>query len=651
MSSLRQNLMDTAYLNAFNDAFDSQLLAREIHIAIEQKVSHDDISAADAGYYFNGVYKEFYEKLKEVLSQNIFTVNGLEKDLMANCNRAYFLIKKDAKAKMIEEAQDNGALFSNSFSNTKIEGANGQLYASDGLDNYIDALNIIFTSINHLPRVKIKEKVNDEKLLNALLTINYFSVQASTYKTCYDELVWQNRRAEIGNEAIYIIPIDKNLEEITNIGKITIDQAIVNVLIQITSSIRSSNKIKEAWNLAYRENRKKVSLKNAFVNNGYVRYFLQDEYSQNHINFDIELNASIAVYYEFILDAILPSAAGLAIRDVTLLYAELVELIHMLEDNQIELSNSISYEILYTFPFRIKKNHLKNYLHQKTHYSIDQINAFVKLLIHEKGRFNFWKKPFVQRGADLLFSMLPLTGSRILYIVDEWLKVGGYSLKARGDLFEEYIKSKLAEGMGRKKYFCNILKQKKFKVSNKEYEEIDLIAEFKHCLLICEVKCIRYPLEARDKHNAYATVIKASLQLNKKIEFLQKNSQHFTKLIPGLGVKPIVKAIITNYPLFSGLAIDGIPVSDATFLDSYVTKGKARRGFSFIDSEGKRDYMDSEEVIYYNNEDEFSKNLPHFLAHPVFVEFAKDFCSWHMSNPISDVFTEFVNINFSMPKA
>ncbi|HET9503045.1 MAG TPA: hypothetical protein VFO93_05865 [Hymenobacter sp.] len=267
------------------------------------------------------------------------------------------------------------------------------------------------------------------------------------------------------------------------------------------------------------------------------------------------------------------------------------------------------------------------------------------LLTHQgDGRVNFWSKPFVKRHDDLLFALLPITGSHILYLVDEWLKAGGVSLDARGPLFERYLRQQVIEDMRQRGFFCHD-HSGIITLSNGKFEEIDLLLEFRHCLLLAEIKCIGYPLEARDKYNAHKRVAQAANQVNRKANFISANQP---ALIASLPSKPLVKVVLTNYPLLSGLVVAGVPVTDAPFLHHYIADGSSRQGLTSIDAQGNRDYSKSKLIRYYEDELTFCQNLRHYLAHPVFVESTRQYCSWRVANTVADLFVEFASVDFSV---
>jgi hypothetical protein len=244
---------------------------------------------------------------------------------------------------------------------------------------------------------------------------------------------------------------------------------------------------------------------------------------------------------------------------------------------------------------------------------------------------------------------MPITVANTLYIIDEWLTAGGYSLDNRGPIFEKHLKNELQEAMHKKDFLCKIHPNSVLRISDKVKEEIDLIAEFSDCILVAEIKCIGYPTEARDQYNAVKRYTEGANQLNRKVKFLEKYKEIFNKDIPGLAYKPIVKAVIANYPLLNGYSMEDVPCLDINSLMHYINEGAIDKGLVKIDSYDRIDTSNAQRVVYYKDEKEFCQNLNKHLSEPVSVNSLKELCSWEMieltgKNFSPSVFVESIKI-------
>lgn len=164
--------------------------------------------------------------------------------------------------------------------------------------------------------------------------------------------------------------------------------------------------------------------------------------------------------------------------------------------------------------------------------------------------------------------------------------------------------------------------------TEKGKQEIDLVWETKNCIVIGECKCIRYPFASRDIYNSTKIINKAVEQVKIKSQFLEDNKKSFTKLNLQ---KKIVRVVITNYPLYTGIIIDGVPVIDFRILESYIQLGYNGQGIS-----QSGNMRELNKTYFYNNEDEFSENIEKYLIKPDVVETLKEYFTTSYRN--MDVF-------------
>lgn len=244
---------------------------------------------------------------------------------------------------------------------------------------------------------------------------------------------------------------------------------------------------------------------------------------------------------------------------------------------------------------------------------IEKITGYDKSLILEKlklfendGTKSFWSKPLFKNGGWIYIAVHSLHSTMPVYLIDEWLKQlfkGDYDTK--GTLFENSLKHEIKRLCNEKKFFTNVLKQKKFSYKDengkKHEEEIDFIWESKNCIVIGEVKCIDYPFTSRIANNHFQVLEKATAQIKRKKEFFEKHKELFD--IKDFN-KPIVPCVILNYPCYSGLKIDDVPVVDIGLFQNYISVGGL--GNCAMGLYEETTYIREK---YYNNEDEFSNNI------------------------------------------
>jgi len=138
-------------------------------------------------------------------------------------------------------------------------------------------------------------------------------------------------------------------------------------------------------------------------------------------------------------------------------------------------------------------------------------------------------------------------------------------------------------------------------------------------VVIAEVKCIRYPMEMRDYYNNYNRLKIGSQQVVRKSAYLEKHAEEFKKDIGDIKGKTIIKLVITNYPIFAGCSLDGIPVIDFHWLEGFVTHNKLIHYLS--KNEGGRLVNEPQNALtLYNNETEFCANFEQQMRSPAIIE-------------------------------
>ncbi len=256
----------------------------------------------------------------------------------------------------------------------------------------------------------------------------------------------------------------------------------------------------------------------------------------------------------------------------------------------------------------------------KTTFSKNQIKQFINLLTYSGGRYDLWKTPFIKTDDYYIISLLNIVDANILYLVDVWLNLGGYSLEDRGVLFENYIKQDLSSELRTKKFQYKIPKTNKFKNSKKQTEEIDIIINTKHTVIFGEIKCITYPLEPRDYSNALKRIQRGVKQIIRKTNFVLDNEEDFKSIIGEYRGKEIVKLVITNYPFFTSIMFDNVVIVDYYLLKAYVKAGQlVKMKIDFRDDTIKTSEFKKTEV-FYTNEDQFSKNIRKYMENPPAVK-------------------------------
>ena len=307
------------------------------------------------------------------------------------------------------------------------------------------------------------------------------------------------------------------------------------------------------------------------------------------------------------------------IRSISKIYTSLHYLLKKVTD--LNLLNTNSNDCYNNFLYKIKGKDLYKYIEKITkETNISKIQEILNILIHENRR-SFWEAPILQVGNYYYFSAYSLLQTNVLYLIDSWLELKyPKEIDKKGIWFEDLIYEEIDNAYNRNQFFSNRVHQKTFKIDNGEKEEVDLVWETKNNILLAEVKCIDFPFTHRKTNNAFQVLEKASKQIIRKEKFLVTNKNKLP-LFPQ-GNKKILKCIITNYPFYSGLKINNIPIIDIGMFLNYIKEGKS----GIIKYQNGQNSGIVKESKYYNNEDEFSNNLEQLIEDSPFLKtFEKQF--------------------------
>jgi len=126
---------------------------------------------------------------------------------------------------------------------------------------------------------------------------------------------------------------------------------------------------------------------------------------------------------------------------------------------------------------------------------------------------------------------------------------------------------------------------------------------------------------------------------------------HLVRRSPGLATKPLVHMVITSLPLFSGLVVAGVPVTDAASLLHYFKEEGCWRGLSEVDAQGHLHRAQSKWMDYCTDELSFYQYLLQYLAQPVFATTMRPFCRWHVAHPGANLLTEYVTLEYGINPA
>lgn len=622
-SPLRKLLKDKLELNPFNDKFQKDSYLDFIFKNLKyEEVEKDKLKdALKILPSLNDYFKAYYQYLGENFKNSNIHYAELVDLIFTTLNRNFLIITKQ----MWQKDKDKKEVNQKDFFSYKIDTLDqsiGKVEAASALESDIDALNYVVNFLryfneNQITITKDKKAIHPIEISKRIaLSSNYFNI----LKNIYDESIWNMGYWKINENLprtkINVIFEDTELLIHNKVGLLRLQRNIsTNFFFAINEVEKNShygNFITNAIKLKLKAKR----IKFVSISNGKIQYRLAKGFGKKELYMELKNSTAYITYYNFLENINFESLQNLSLGDLLKLFSLLQELIGKV--TILEFDDSIySLPDLNKFPIKIEHEVLVNYFLERSTFSKAQVLIFINLISFKFGeRINLWDRPLVHYNGCHYINYLPITSPIILNLMDIWIENGGFDLDIRGKYLEKYLQEEFGNLLTRKGYYNYILKRSKLFNKQKKFEEVDLIIILKSVVLIAEVKCIKFPFDARDKHNSLNRLKQGVKQVKRKKEFIDNYKQEIPEIGNQIDNKTIIPIVITNFPMFSGYIIDGIPIADYYLFESYFKSGKMSNGKIIL---GVEDEI-VKEFFYYKGEDEMNKNIDDFFHHPYPVE-------------------------------
>lgn len=599
----------------YNEKYDFDYVLNYLKKTVKSKtgsyVEHNALNSS----FFNPYFTEYKEYFKEITKRNDIALEDFLELIITFANRDLYLVTARLRESNKDRTEmDYDGMMNSTFLSNIPE--LGQINAQAALEASHDGLNMVLNMTlqnyndNGSSNYELKHLDNCAKLLG-------FSNIYIVIKSGYDIAIWEDYAIRYSKESdeLKIKIINKENQYLNRIGEYRLERNIFSSKMVVLSAFQEKNAFYQYISKEANKKRKAKRLKRIKLDKSEIKYKLADGIEKETVFKELQSFASLTTYYAFIRDEILPNINNVNLYDVLVLYTEVQHLFsEAFKIKKVETATDV--ENFNLFKLKIKKPELIEYLLRKTKYSRNQVKQTLELFIQKEGFYNIWERPLIEIENFLFPIILPLISPNTLRMLDYWLEKGGFDLDSRGSLFEIHIKNVLSLEFQRKGYEFNIPNENIFRNNKDEFEEIDLIVELKKITLIAEVKCIKYPFDPRDYYNMHSRLSEGAEQINRKTKFLIDNRDYFKN--NSFLSKPIVKLVITNYPIFSGYEIDRVPITDFSLLENYFINGKFGKGRMVGTKKGVEiDDTFHSEIKYYQNEDELSDNLENFFKNPI----------------------------------
>lgn len=588
----------------FNLVKNQELLAN----AKADGADKNTLSIIAAGPYFHErFFKTLIAELLELHERLSLKKEELGIFFIAGINEKEFLNKDQYK--MFQNTSQNLTAFdmTNSVAIYKENPELPQNFTSVS-EKLVDFSNTFF---NYLRNAKdynglatVEESFN---ILDKLIHVTnlYFGV-----KNFYEESLYNNGHIEVSADRVNIDSTVSGCTYLLHIYTTIIENTRLGRYFQAIHSAKN-----DLIKFAFMKNGSHAIVDKVEISGGYIKYTTRPRKPEDFESY-LDAYVTIVDYYPFISKEKLNKLSGLTISDLLYLHTEFKEFIYKLY--RVECAKMDEYNVqklIKIFAPKIKHSVLKGYLEKVTLYSISQIETFIQLLVvKDQHAIDFWRTPLKKEADGYYFPYLPIVRPNHLFLIDHWLEEAGEDLSKRGPNLEKYLKEELRNVRDLAFNKFRVVERSKFYTSKGQFEQIDLLIETSKSILVGEIKCIKYPMAARDTYRIFETTIRYAIeQAERKTQFLIDNAKEFTSDFT-LNGKKVLRVVVINNPTFTGSSFRGIPIIDTNFFAAYFKSNKMR-----LNSTDKEGTETINTTTYYNSEEEFCDNMEEFLLNPPIV--------------------------------
>ncbi|WP_338360134.1 hypothetical protein, partial [Yeosuana marina] len=252
-------------------------------------------------------------------------------------------------------------------------------------------------------------------------------------------------------------------------------------------------------------------------------------------------------------------------------------------------------------PNKIHRSTLIETINECTDISNDSIDRIINVLTDNSKSPYFWRKPLYQLNDYLYLSLALLSAPNHRLLLDSILNEMQPDQLEQLNRLKEYVKNEITDSDC--KYQFEIVE-----TDDSELFNDCVLVELKdYHLLINLFFFIKHPIESEET-NHYLNLIDA---YSKSIVNKTKNIIETFEL-----EKPVTPIIIGNNKSFSGLKFNNVPFLDFPLLKNYFSTGEFSKARMVFKEKMVLPKVFNK-ITYYNDENEFNKNLLGFINYPL----------------------------------
>jgi hypothetical protein len=202
--------------------------------------------------------------------------------------------------------------------------------------------------------------------------------------------------------------------------------------------------------------------------------------------------------------------------------------------------------------------------------------ALLHFLIYrgEAGQ-ELWTQPLVEVAEGRL---APVFGAALFpnlsRLIDRWMQQLGVDMSQRGPAFEQHIREHLAKAISasRLRQDAAVLPSAlNLRPAGEPEEEIDVVFVLGPIVFVCEVKCVLFPTEPKQKALYRKTITGAADQINRKAAAIERHREVMLGALRDHGISvpkhfSVIKLVVLNSEMQSGFRVEGVTIVDENIL-------------------------------------------------------------------------------------
>ncbi len=234
------------------------------------------------------------------------------------------------------------------------------------------------------------------------------------------------------------------------------------------------------------------------------------------------------------------------------------------------------------------------------------IRKFIDSLCCDPAAPYLWRYPFYREDDKLFFSVYVLHAPNTHLFIDSWIQQDNFRYNTLVKWFRDFI---LFESREHKTGYEFSILTPEFVIEEQNVFFNNFCYITRDTVLLLELCIFPYPIEYSEHAAVLDHLSRASYMVKEKSVSL---AEQYPETVNN---KKIISVILTEYPSYSGISMNGIPVVDVNLLHNYFFTGEfAKKASSLVPGANKLKNLAS--LRYYKDENSFNSEIQNFLSYP-----------------------------------